>query len=89
MAAEAGKPEALALFKEFGRHIGEFLTVVMYAYDPDSIVFGGGVARSFPLFKDSMWETLRARFPYGNSLENLTIEVMAEEEVALVGSASL
>lgn len=89
MAAQKGDPEAVAVYREFGRHIGEFLTVVMYAYDPDSIVFGGGVAHSYPLFKESMWETLRRRFPYEKILENLTIDVMADEDVALVGAASL
>lgn len=89
LAAEKGDPEAVAVYREFGRHIGEFLTVVMYAYDPDSIVFGGGVAHSYPLFKESMWETLRRRFPYETILENLSIDVMADEDVALVGAASL
>ena len=50
---------------------------------------GGGIANSFPLFKDSMWDTLREKYPYRKNLEDLSILAMPEEEIALVGAASL
>lgn len=84
-----GNLAALDLFSEFGEHLGEFLSVVMYAYDPDCIVFGGGVAHSFDLFKDQMWDTLTTLFPYPSSLEGLNIEAMPNSDVALVGAAAL
>lgn len=87
--AQNGQEEAVELFREFGRHLGEFLAVLMYAYDADNIVFGGGIANTFPLFRDSLWETLKSRFPYENILNDLAIHVMPEEELALVGAASL
>lgn len=89
MAAAAGDAQALALFREFGTHLGAFMAVVMYAYDPDCIVLGGGIAHSFPYFEESLWASLRQRFPYGKTLEDLRIEAMPNEDVALVGSASL
>lgn len=88
-AAKAGDREALELFREFGVHLGTFLSVVMFAYDPDCIVLGGGIAHSFPLFMDSMWDTLREKYPYRKNLEDLSILAMPEEEIALVGAASL
>ena len=88
-AAKAGDREALELFREFGVHLGTFLSVVMFAYDPDCIVLGGGIAHSFPLFKDSMWDTLREKYPYRKNLEDLSVLAMPEEEIALVGAASL
>lgn len=88
-AAENGDVRALDLFNEFGCHLGEFLSVVMYAYDADCIVIGGGIARSFHLFKDAMWDTLRARYPYEKALEDLVITPIAEEDTALIGAASL
>lgn len=89
LKAEAGDAGAIKLFREFGTHLGEFLAVVMYAYDADLIVFGGGIAHSFPLFRDALWSALRNRFPYVKTLEDLTISAMPEEELALVGAASL
>lgn len=89
MAAAAGDAKALAVMQEFGTHLGAFLAVVMYAYDPDCIVMGGGIAHSFPYFIDALWASLRQRFPYAKPLEDLRIEAMPNEDVALVGSASL
>lgn len=88
-AAEAGAAAALTLYREFGTHLGVFLSVAMFAYDPDCIVLGGGIARSFPLFRESMWDTLREKYPYAKTLADLRILAMPEDEVAIVGAASL
>lgn len=89
LAADKGDPQARALFKEFGHHMGELLAVVMYAYDANYILLGGGIANAFPLFKDAMWETLREKFPYKRSLEELTVKVMSQQDLAVVGAALL
>ena len=85
--AAAGDPEALAIEREFGMHLGNLLALVMFAYDPDCIVLGGGVANSYDHFKDSMWETLRKGYPY--PLDFLRIEVMPQGEIAVLGAAEL
>ncbi|MBP3203310.1 MAG: ROK family protein [Bacteroidales bacterium] len=87
--ADNGSEQAKALFSEFGAHLGEFLSVVMYAYDPDTIVLGGGIAHTFRHFSESMWDSLRNQFPYNTVLDDLSIRVMPEAELALVGAASL
>lgn len=88
-AAASGNPDAMALYQEFGVHLGTFLAVVMFAYDPDCIVLGGGIAHSFSLFHDRMWKTLREKYPYTNTLADLCILAMPEEELAVIGAASL
>jgi glucokinase len=88
-AAENGSPAVLAMFNEFGKHLGEFLTVVMYAYDADRIVFGGGVANSFKLFKESMEKTLAMRYPYVKALENLKIEALPQGDIPVFGASQL
>ena len=88
-AAEAGSAAALAMFKEFGRHLGEFLAVVMYAYDADCIVLGGGVANSYPLFRESMETTLAMRYPYRRALEGLKIEVLPQGDIPVLGASQL
>lgn len=88
-AAAAGDSKALALFEEFGRHMGEVLSVVLYAYAPVCIVLGGGVSNTFKHFKDSMERTLRERYPYSRVLDRLQIHVMPSEDTALLGASLL
>ena len=88
-AAEAGNPEALALYQAYGEHLGTFLSVALFAYDPDCVVLGGGIARSYPLFQESMWSTLRKKYPYTRALADLQIQAMPEDDIALVGAATL
>ena len=88
-AAEAGNPDALSFFDEFGRHLGELLSVVMYAYDPGCIVLGGGIANTFKHFKDSMLRSLRENYIYQYAVDKLDIRVMPQEDVALLGASLL
>ena len=88
-AAASGDETARAHFREFGHHLGIFLSVVMYAYDADCIVLGGGIAHTFDHFCKAMWEALRGAYPYQTALENLKIIAMPDEDTALVGAASL
>lgn len=88
-AAENGNHQAREMYREFGRHLGAFLSVVMFAYDPDCVVLGGGIARSYPLFRESMMRSLSEKYPYSKTLADLRILAMPEDEVALIGAASL
>ena len=87
--AYQGDPGANALFWEFGHHMGELLTAVMYAYDADCILLGGGIAKAFPLFEVPLWDTLREKYPYHRSLEELTIKALSQQNLALIGAALL
>jgi len=87
--AAAGDTGAQKLFDEFGSHLGTFLSVVMFAYDANCIVLGGGIAHNFPYFEKAMWESLRKSFPYPNALADLKIQALPSDTVALVGAASL
>lgn len=88
-AAAAGDETAIGHFREFGRHLGIFLSVVMYAYDADCIALGGGIAHTFQHFSEALWEALRGAYPYPAALENLKIIALPNEDTALVGAASL
>lgn len=88
-AASEGNPEALALFDEFGRHLGNLLTLVMYAYDPECIVFGGGISYTAPCFEKAMLRTLRESFLYPHALEKLRICFLPGDEMALLGASLL
>lgn len=88
-AASEGDETARGHFRDFGRHMGEFLSVVMFAYDADCIVLGGGIAHTFSHFQEAMWEQLRCSYPYQAALKDLKIIAMPDEDTALVGAASL
>ena len=88
-AADIGNPEAVALHDEFGAHLGELLALVMFAYDADVIVLGGGVANGFRHFKKSMMETLKQRYPYKSGLDALRIEVLSSSDIPVLGASLL
>ena len=88
MAAAGGDAEAIALMEEFGGHIGHLVQMIMYAYDPAVIIFGGSIANAFPLFQEPMWKVIRG-FPYPKSVENLELFPTEEVHAAFLGAASL
>jgi glucokinase len=84
-----GDSQALKHFETFGFHLGKFLQAILYAYDPELIVFGGSVSKAFRFFNQSMFTSLKEGFIFPNSLENLKIEVSELENAAIYGAASL
>jgi len=86
--ARRGDPEALRIFNEFGGHLGEAVKVVMYAADPEIIILGGSVSRSFEFFRESLWASVR-EFAYSISIQNIKIDVSEVENIALLGAAAL
>ena len=60
----------------------------MFAYDPEIIVLGGGIASAFSLFKDTMQDEI-ASFPYPESLKNIIIKPAELQDVAILGAAAL
>lgn len=86
-AAQEGDAGTLQMFDEFGRNIGHALMVLMYAYDPSHIVFGGGIAKSLPLFHAAMEEYIRERFPFPANFDKLQIDVRTENEIPIIGAS--
>lgn len=85
--AAAGDPAALALWREFGGHVGRLVMLVLYAYDPQAIVFGGSIAHAFDFFRDAMYERLK-EFPYAKTVERLHICRSTVEHVGLLGASA-
>ena len=55
--ANAGELAALATFREFGAALGEFLGPFIQLFAPSCVLFGGSVARAWPLFADAFNST--------------------------------
>jgi len=79
---------ALAVFQEFGTHLGKLINQVLFAYAPEAIVLGGSISKAFPFFKDSLNQLIRT-FPYKAIRNNLHIYVSTTEDAAIHGAISL
>ena len=86
-AAMKGDAEAIGLFNEFGKNLGYAVCLLMYAYDPSHIVFGGGIANALPLFRSSMEGYIRKHFPFRNNFDKLQFEAMTENDIPIIGAS--
>lgn len=86
--AALGDPKALAVWEEFGEHVGDLMQVVLYTYDPEAIVLGGGIASAFNYFEKAMWKRLEV-FPYPETLKHIQIIPSSLEDAALLGASAL
>lgn len=68
--ALAGEKAALKVWKEFSWALGKFLAGMVNIFNPEVIVFGGGVAGAFPLFKPMLWRVIQqeAMWPQARSV---------------------
>jgi glucokinase len=84
----AGDKRALEIWHETGTHIGNLIKAVLFAYDPQAIVLGGSISHAFPLFSQSMHETLKD-FPYPETVENIKVLLSQQEDIPLLGASVL
>lgn len=87
--AADGEAEALGIFTEMGRHLGRLLQVVVYTYDPEAIIIGGGLAHAANYFDRSMRQSLSEGFPYPHILRRLHIAYTRLDEANLYGTQYL
>ncbi len=83
-----GSIEAKNAFAEFGYYVGDAINTCLALLDPQVVVLGGSVSKSFDLFKDTMNERVKT-FSFQTSQQNLLIEKSEMENSAIFGAASL
>jgi len=86
--AKKGDEEALKLYAELGKHLGNAVKMIMYTYDTELIILGGSVALAYNFFEKTMWERIRT-FEFPKSTGNLTIETSALANSGILGAAAL
>lgn len=86
--AMGGDENALEIFSRFGKHLGEAIKIILYTYDPEVIILGGSVSKSYRFFEESMKNSI-SDFAYAQSLKNIKIETSELDQVALLGAAAL
>lgn len=89
-AVKARKGDRLAQnkYQEYGTHLGHAINIILYALDPELIVLGGSVSKSYDLFEKSLWTQIR-KIAYHKMAERLTIKVEENPDVAVLGAAAL
>ncbi len=87
--ADAGDPEAKKMFEAFAEHFAQMILTVLYAFDPQMIVLGGGVSMAFHHFQEPLWKKLRAEFHFQHSLTRLKIVPSKKPNIAVLAAASL
>ena len=86
--AMAGELEAVELWNEFGRNVGQLSMMILYAYDPEIIVFGGSISSAWRLFEKSMRAEL-GKCIYPKSVERLKICPAGRVDMNILGASSL
>lgn len=87
-SALKGDKKALEIWDQFGKHVAELISLIVFTYDPQIIVFGGSISNAFELFRTSVTQNLK-NFPFPNVIEKLKIEVSNTKDVGILGAASL
>lgn len=86
--ARDGDRDSRVWFEKFGAEVAFAVVVVLYAYDPQAILFGGSISQAFDLFEDSLRQGLHS-FDYPHIVERLVIERSTLSDAAVLGAAAL
>ncbi len=86
--AKSGNREAIAMWKEFGVHMGFAIKTVVYTYDPEVIVLGGSLVNAYSFFEEAMRGSLKD-FAFPGSLKKLKICTSTNGNITLLGASSL
>jgi glucokinase len=86
--AKAGDPAAIAMWKEFGFHMGFAIKTVAYTYDPEVIILGGSLVNAYSFFEEAMRESMKD-FEFPESMKKLKIFTSTNENITLLGASSL
>tara|TARA_B100000700_G_scaffold326716_1_gene439085 strand:+ start:828 stop:1658 length:831 start_codon:yes stop_codon:yes gene_type:complete len=87
-SAKDGDSNAIKIFNVFGEHLGNLLTQVMYAYDPEQIILGGSISKAYGFFKNGIQKSFK-NYAYQNSISNLKINISNDPDIPVKGAASL
>ncbi len=83
-AASKGNNKIIQVFKEYGRDLGICLGSVITILDPDIVVLGGGLCKSWKFFQESMHKAIKEVTPF-----EVDVVPPANEYAGVIGAASL
>ncbi|TGD77567.1 ROK family protein [Hymenobacter wooponensis] len=86
--AQQGHAPAQAVLREFGRHLGNAIKIILFTVAPQAIFLGGSVSKCFEYFREGLHESLR-EFPFPGVVEQLVIAPSTIDNAAVLGAAAL
>lgn len=78
--------QALYAYKKLGQYIGFTLAWIQGTVSPDIMLVGGNIAKAWPLFQDTMMETLNQ---HSWKKDPLVTPMVLGEKAGIIGGASL
>jgi glucokinase len=88
-AAREGDEVSLEIMRTAGFYLGVGIVNLLHIFNPSKVILGGSVTKSYDLFEETMWNTIRDRAwpPY---LQGFSIS-LAElgDDVGLIGAMAL
>ncbi|MDA3891653.1 MAG: ROK family protein [Salinivirgaceae bacterium] len=88
IGAQNGEGEALAIFEEFGNHLGNLILNIMYSLAPQKVVIGGSIAKSFDFFRNGI-QMVIGDFPVELVRKEFKVEEARFDDPGIHGAAAL
>jgi glucokinase len=85
--AKNGDAEALLAFKNYGLHLGSLINLICYVIDPQVVVIGGSVSKSFEWYQPGLSESLK-KFYFDHKVK-VIIKPSVSLDIAIYGAVSL
>ena len=82
-----GDQEALTAFQEYGLNLGELIKLICYTLDPQIIVIGGSVSKSFSHYEVALKKSMESYFFKEGT--RAVIRPSVNEDIAIIGAAEL
>lgn len=83
-----GEKHAVATWKEFSFYLGMYLSGIVNIFNPEVIVFGGGVSGAFKVFKPYLWQALKKQAMWPQ-LKGLKLVKAKLKDAGIVGAGIL
>ncbi len=80
--------EALEIFRQYGTHLGEALSMIVNSLNPEAIVLGGSVANASRFYKKSMMLALKTN-SRKESFQRVNIFFSTSRETSILGASLL
>ncbi|MEO2061910.1 MAG: ROK family protein [Christiangramia sp.] len=88
LQAQKGNLHALQILKQYGRHLGNAIKLILYSISPEAIFLGGSITKGYEYFKEAMEDSIK-EFPFKLIVEDLIVRKAQMPNAAILGSAAL
>ena len=88
LKAREGDLDSIGIYNQYGKHISALVKIILLILDPQAIIFGGSISKSFDLFENAIYENLKD-FPYPKSVDKIQILTSDLHNIGILGAGAL